>query len=133
MARRGDGLAAHLIAELASGQSNEDIFERDLAMGHLAHAWVIFVLLDEPSRRIDREQLATIDDRLAGAAGLRLFHRVGRREDAPADVAQPFDPIPQLPASLRVKAGRGLIEEHEWRAVNRRNQQRDTVLLFPRQ
>src|ERR1700737_1729074 len=108
MARRGDGLAAHLIAELASRQSNEDIFERDLAMGHLAHAWVIFVLLDEPSRRIDREQLATIDDRHTVTDGLRLFHRVRRQEDAPADVAQPFDPIPQLPASLRVRAGRGL-------------------------
>src|SRR3984893_19325597 len=98
------------VAKVTSGQSDEDIFERDLAMGHLAHAWVIFVLLDEPSRCIDRDQPATVDDGHPVTHRLRLLHGVGRQEDAAANVAQPFDPIPQLPASLRVQAGRRLIE-----------------------
>src|SRR3984893_16057168 len=102
-------------------------------MGHLAHPWVILVLLDEPSRRIDRDQLAVVDDRHAVTHRLRLFHGVRRQEDAPADVTQPFDPIPQLPAGLRVQAGRGLIEEHEWRTVDRGNQQLDALLLSPGQ
>src|ERR1700694_3774568 len=95
------------IAQVTSGSSDEDIFEGDLAMGDLAHACVICVLLDEPRWRVDRDQLAVVDDRHAVTHGLRLFHGVGRQEDAPADVASPFDPIPQLPASLRIGAGRG--------------------------
>lgn len=119
------------IAKVTSGQSDEDIFERDLAMGHLAHPGIIFVLFDEASRRINRDQLAIVDDGHPVTHRLRFFHGVGRQQDAPATVAQPFDAIPQLPASLRVEAGRGLIEEDEWRAVDRGNQQGDAFLLSP--
>ena len=82
------------IAELASGESDEDVLEGDLAMGDLAHAGVVLVLLDETSRCIDRQKLATIDDRHTMTDGLCLLHGVRRQEDAPSDVAQPFDSIP---------------------------------------
>src|SRR5438309_3084671 len=82
------------IAELASGQSDEDVLEGDLAMGDLARAGVVLVLLDEASRCIDRQELATIDDRHTMTDGLCLFHGVRGEEDAPAGVAQPLDPIP---------------------------------------
>src|ERR1700720_1203459 len=75
------------IAKVTSGQSDEDIFERDLAMGHLAHPGIIFVLLDEASRRINRDQLAIVDDGHPVTHRLRFFHGVGREEDAAANVA----------------------------------------------
>src|SRR5437763_7302575 len=64
------------VAKLAPGQSDEDIIERDLTMGHLAHAGVILVLLDETSRRIDREKLAMIDNRDPMTDGLGVFDGV---------------------------------------------------------
>src|ERR1700726_2162803 len=119
------------VAKVTSGQSDEDIFEGDLAVSNLENSRIIFVLLDEPSGRIDRDQLAIVDDGHPVTHRLRLFHGVGRQEDAAANVTQPFDPIPQLTASLRVQAGGGLVEEHEWRAVNGGNQQGNAFLLPP--
>src|SRR5205807_4299964 len=95
--RSPEGATAGLlisIAELATRQSDEYIVERDLTSGHLAHAGVIFVLLDEPSRRIDGEKLATVANGDPMPDGLRLFHGKRGNEDAPADVALPLDRIP---------------------------------------
>src|SRR4029077_2003971 len=100
-------------------------------MGHFLHSWVILVLLDEASRRIDREELATVDDRHPVTDGLRFFHGVCGEEDAAAGVALPLDPIPELPPSLRIKAGGWFVEEHEWRVVDGCDQQRDPLLLAP--
>ena len=119
------------IANLAPGKSDEDVIEGDLTMGHLAHAGIILVLLDETSGCIDRQKLATIDDRHTVTDGLGLFHGVRGEEDAPAGVAEPFDPIPQLPASLRVQAGRRFIEENKGRVMDGCNKQCDAFCCPP--
>ena len=75
------------IANLAPGQPDEDVIERDLTVGHPAHAGILLVLLDEPGWRIDHEQLAMVDNRHPVTNGLLLFHGMPGQEDAPAGVA----------------------------------------------
>src|SRR6266699_5423253 len=40
-----------------------------------------------------------------------------------------LDPVPQLAPSLRVETGGRLVEEHEWRIMDRRDHQRQALLL----
>src|SRR5436853_22549 len=58
-----------------------------------------------------------------------LLHRVRGQEHPATALAHLLDPVPQLAPSLRVQTGGRLVEEHEWRVMDRRDQQRQALLL----
>src|SRR5690242_7533496 len=63
-----------LVTNLAPGESDEHILERHLAMGDLADAGIVPVLLDQVVRGLERQQRAVVDDRDPIAHRLGLLH-----------------------------------------------------------
>src|ERR1700760_2481798 len=80
----GVGAVVELVTDLAPGQTDEDILERDPAAGDRPHARIVLVLLDQIVRGLDREKRAVVDDRDAVAHRLGLLHRMCRQQDASA-------------------------------------------------
>src|ERR1700733_8847882 len=129
---RSDGPAdvSRLVTDLASGQSDEHILQRDLPVGDLAHPRIVLVLLDQVARGLRGQQLAMVDDGNPIAHRLGLLHRVRRQQNAPALLAQVLDPAPQLTPRLRIQTCRRLVEQEQRRLMDHGDLQRQALLLY---
>src|ERR1700687_265633 len=92
------------LTELTSGETDEDVLERDRASRDREHIGVVFVLLDQAGGGIDGQDLAVVHDRDAVAHRLRLLHRMRGHQDAAAALADALDSVPKLTPRLRVEA-----------------------------
>src|SRR5947209_7511255 len=59
------------VTDLAPGQPDEHVFERDVAPGDALHVRVVSMLGYQPGRRVEAHDLAVVDDRDAVADRLR--------------------------------------------------------------
>ena len=84
---------------------------------------------DQLGRRAQGDHLAVIDDRHPVAQPLGLVHVVRRQQDGPALGAEAADDVPELPARLRVEAGRRLVEEQQLRVADQGAGHRQPLLL----
>ena len=119
-----------LCADFGAGQTDENVFERDLsAAGSADDLGTVAVFVDYCLRRVDGDDFAMINDGDAVADGFGFFHRVGGQENPMAFVSHCFDPCPELAAGLWVEAGRGLVHEDQLWIVDRSDNQGYALLL----
>src|SRR5258705_1304504 len=85
------------------------------------------------TRRSQRDHVTVIHDRDAIAKALRFLHVVRRKNDRPAFRLEHRDQVPQLPARLRIEAGRRLIQKEKLRISDERARDRKPLLLSTRQ
>ena len=79
------------------------------------------------------DHLAVVHDRHAVAEPLGLVHVVRRQQDRPAGALELVDEIPELPARLRIEAGRRLVEKQQVRIADERAREREPLLLSARE
>ena len=70
-----------------------------------------------------------VDDGDPVGEALRLLHQVGDEQDGDAPVADRLDEVPRLAASLRVEAGRQLVEDGDLRLADEGERDREALLL----
>ena len=73
---------------------------------------------DQLARRVEGDDLAVLDDGDAVAEPLGFVHVVRREQHGPAGLAKAADDVPQLPARLRIEAGRRLVEKQKLRIAD---------------
>ena len=88
---------------------------------------------DDPRRRVERDQAALVDDRDPVGEALRLVHEVGHEDDRDAPRPDVLDELPRVAASLRVEAGRQLVEDRDPRVADEGQRDRQALLLAARQ
>src|SRR2546427_7087941 len=79
------------------------------------------------------DDLAVIHDRDAIAEALGFLHIVRREQHRPAVRTEAADDFPQLPARLRIQAGRRLIEEQQLGFADERARDGEALLLTARE
>ena len=79
---------------------------------------------DQLAGRALGDDLAVVDDRDPVAEPLGLVHVMSGQDDRAAAVAEVADHVPELPAGLRVQAGRRLVEEQELGVADQRDARR---------
>ena len=85
--------------------------------------------VDQPLRRIERDDHPAIHDRDAVAQLLRLLHVVrGEHHGVPSLTNLSHEP-PEVMTCLRVEAGRRLVEEEDPRLVDERSRDAEPLLL----
>ena len=70
-----------------------------------------------------------VDDGDAVAEALGFFNIVGGQQDGFLFATQFFDDVVNFAANLRVEAGRGFVEKHDFRIVDQRHGQGEALLL----
>ena len=84
-------------------------------------------------RLVERDDAAVIDNRDAVAQVFRLFHVMGGHQNRAAARPERFQQRPELPPRLRVKSGRGFIQEQQVRIAGQRTGERQALFLSARQ
>src|SRR6266511_1919516 len=90
-------------------------------------------LRDQRVRWIQCDDPSGVHDPHAIAEDLCLVQVVRREENGRAALSDVTDEIPEVPARLRVKAGRRLVEEEHLRLVHHRDRDRETLPLPTRE
>ena len=88
-----------------------------------------FQVVDQVARRVQRDDLAVINDTHAVAELLRFIHIVRGENDGLPFGVDLADELPKMSARLRVQARCGLIKEHHVRVVHQRGGNGEPMLL----
>ena len=84
-------------------------------------------------RRVERHQLAAVDDRDAVGQLLGLIHEVRREQHGRSARPKRADDVPGVAPRLRVHGGGRLVEEDQLRSTDQRQRQAQALLLAARQ
>ena len=84
---------------------------------------------NELLRRAQGDEAAVIHDGDAVAEALGLVHVMGGEDDGAAGALQVIHEVPEMPASLRIEAGGGLVEEQQLGIADQRAGHGQALLL----
>ena len=84
-------------------------------------------------RRINGDNFTVVHNRQAVAQQLSLVHIMRCQHDGNTLIADLFDQIPEIAASLRIQPSGRLVEEQHRRIVNQRRRDGEALLLPARE
>ena len=87
------------------------------------------VLLEQQLRSALRNDLSVVHDRDLVAERVGLVHVVRGQHDRLAAGLDQIDEVPEVPARLRVEAGRGFVEEEHLRVIDDRERHQEPLAL----
>src|SRR2546425_6474465 len=116
-----------------AGEIQEDVLEVRLLREHRLRKASPEQILDQLSRRVERDDAALVDDRDAVAEDLGLVEVMGGEDDGRAAFLDAANQLPEVSASLRIESGRRLVEEENLGSVDEGGRDGKTLSLTPRE